>query len=92
MLSRTSERGRWALVVGARMPCPGGLDVWWVATYRHGFPFDVDEAGYLSIALDDYFGFQCGGSTAGGKRSRTRRRRRRSSPALTSSSSYFNQA
>ncbi|HEY7255559.1 MAG TPA: glycosyltransferase family 39 protein [Solirubrobacterales bacterium] len=37
------------------------LDAWWVATYRHGFPLDVDEAGYMSIALDNYFALDAGG-------------------------------
>jgi hypothetical protein len=29
------------------------VDVWWVVANRRGYPFDIDEAGYLSRALVD---------------------------------------
>lgn len=56
-----SERLRWALVVGA-----GGLvllafDAWWVASYRHGYPLNIDEAAYTTIGLNDYLGLRDGG-------------------------------
>lgn len=33
----------------------------WLLRFRHGQPFDIDEAGYLSLALVDYFGLLYGG-------------------------------
>jgi hypothetical protein len=33
----------------------------WIWVYRRGQPFDIDEAGYLAIAMRDYFGFAHGG-------------------------------
>jgi len=61
MLPAVSERARWALVVAAGALLLLAIDVWWVATYRHGYPLDVDEAGYTTIALADYFGLKSGG-------------------------------
>jgi hypothetical protein len=37
------------------------IDIWWVMTYRHGYPFDVDEAGYTTFGLIDYLGLKGGG-------------------------------
>jgi 4-amino-4-deoxy-L-arabinose transferase-like glycosyltransferase len=56
-----SERRRWLLVVALGCLLLVALDLWWVAKYRHGFPLDVDESGYTTIGLNDYFGFQNGG-------------------------------
>lgn len=56
-----SQRARWALIVALGSLALVALDVWWVATFRHGYPFDVDEAGYTSIALADYLGLRGGG-------------------------------
>lgn len=56
-----SERARWALIVALGALLLVALNVWWVATYRHGYPFDVDEAGYTSIALIDYLGLRGAG-------------------------------
>ncbi len=61
ILPALSERARWALVVAAGALLLVAIDVWWVATYRHGYPLDVDEAGYTTIALADYFGLRGGG-------------------------------
>ncbi len=61
MLARVSQRGRWALVVLVAALLLVALDAWWLATYRHGYPFDVDEAGYMSISLDNYIGLDTGG-------------------------------
>jgi 4-amino-4-deoxy-L-arabinose transferase-like glycosyltransferase len=41
------------LIVGAR----------WIWVYRHGQLLDIDEAGYLGFALNDYGGFIRGGLT-----------------------------
>lgn len=49
-----SQAARWALVVAGSCLLLVALNVWWVATYRHGYPMDVDENGYTSIALTDY--------------------------------------
>ena len=56
-----SERGRWALAVAAGVLALSALNLWWVLTYRKGFPLNVDEAGYTSIALTDWLGFHNGG-------------------------------
>ena len=56
-----NQTARWALYVGIGLLFLIALDVWWVATYRHNFPFDVDEAGYTTIGLVDWLGFQNGG-------------------------------
>lgn len=53
-----SERARWALVVALGALALVAINVWWVATYRHGYPLNVDEAGYTSIGLVDYFGLR----------------------------------
>jgi hypothetical protein len=56
-----SESARWALAVAAGTLLLVGLNLWWVLTYRQGFPLNVDEAGYISIALTDHLGFLTGG-------------------------------
>lgn len=33
----------------------------WLWLYRHGQPVDIDEAGYLSVSLIDYYGLHFGG-------------------------------
>ncbi len=40
------------------------LDVWWLLTYRQGQPLDVDEAGYMLIALNDHAGLSSSGLSA----------------------------
>ncbi len=40
------------------------VDVWWVMTNRRGYPFDIDEAGYLTRALVDAHSLQSGGIAA----------------------------
>jgi Dolichyl-phosphate-mannose-protein mannosyltransferase len=61
MLPALSQRVRWALVVAAGMLLLVAIDVWWVATYRHGYPLDIDEAGYTLIGFVDYLGLRGGG-------------------------------
>jgi len=56
-----SERGRWTLAVAIGVLLLAGVNLWWVLTYRKGFPLNVDEAGYLSIALIDWLGFHNSG-------------------------------
>jgi hypothetical protein len=56
-----SERLRWALVVGAGGLVLLALDVWWIATYRHGYPLNIDEAAYTTIGLTDWLGLRSGG-------------------------------
>src|ERR1700710_79131 len=61
-MSRTlSERARGALVVAAGLLIVAAIDVWWVATYRHGYPLNIDEAGYTNIGLVDWLGLRNGG-------------------------------
>lgn len=56
-----SERARWTLAVAVGVLLLMALNLWWVLTYRKGFPLNVDEAGYTSIALTDWLGFHNGG-------------------------------
>lgn len=56
-----SERARWALIVAVGTLVLVGINLWWVFTYRKGFPLNVDEAGYTSIGLTDWLGFQNAG-------------------------------
>jgi Dolichyl-phosphate-mannose-protein mannosyltransferase len=37
------------------------LNIWWVLAYRRGYPFDIDEAGYLNIALQQAQAFKQSG-------------------------------
>ena len=37
------------------------MNVWWIATYRHGYPLTIDESGYIAFALEDHFALQSGG-------------------------------
>lgn len=64
MLKRLNENWRWAIVVAIGCLVLAAIHVWWVGTYRHGFPLDVDEAGYTGIALNDYFALENGGPRA----------------------------
>lgn len=61
MWHRASAAQRWALVVGVGVLILVAIDVWWFVTYRHGFPLDVDEAGYTTIGVIDYLGLKGGG-------------------------------
>jgi 4-amino-4-deoxy-L-arabinose transferase-like glycosyltransferase len=56
-----SDRARWSLAVAAGVLALVAINLWWVLTYRKGFPLNVDEAGYTSIALTDWLGFHNGG-------------------------------
>jgi Dolichyl-phosphate-mannose-protein mannosyltransferase len=64
MLARVSERGRWALVVVVAALALVALDAWWIATFRDGYPFSIDEASYTSSALTNYFGLESAGLSA----------------------------
>lgn len=57
----SSERGRWTLAVVAGCLAMVAINLWWVATYRHGYPLNIDEAGYTAIGVVDYFGLRDGG-------------------------------
>lgn len=52
---------RWALIVAIGCLVMAAINVWWVATYRHGYPMDVDENGYTMIGIIDLFGWESGG-------------------------------
>jgi 4-amino-4-deoxy-L-arabinose transferase-like glycosyltransferase len=56
-----SERLRWALLVAAPGLLLLALDAWWIGTYRHGYPLNIDEAAYTTIGLNDYLGLRGGG-------------------------------
>ena len=70
MRQRLSSAKRWALIVAAAALFLAALNIWWVWTYRDGYPMDVDEAGYTTFGLINYLGLDTAGSAAGGKRSR----------------------
>ena len=55
------ERGRWLLVIAVGCVLLAAMDAWWVVAHRHGYPLDVDESGYTTIGLNDYFGLQNSG-------------------------------
>lgn len=38
-----------------------GVTVWWIVTRRVGQPLNIDEAGYLSMALNDYVAWRRAG-------------------------------
>jgi 4-amino-4-deoxy-L-arabinose transferase-like glycosyltransferase len=52
---------RWALIVALGCLVMAAINVWWVATYRHGYPMDVDENGYTMIGVVDFLGFENSG-------------------------------
>jgi hypothetical protein len=56
-----SERLRWALVVAAAGLALLAVDAWWIASHRHGYPLNIDEAAYTTIGLVDYLGLRSGG-------------------------------
>jgi 4-amino-4-deoxy-L-arabinose transferase-like glycosyltransferase len=49
---------RWLFAVVVGCLVLAAFNVWWVASYRHGYPLDVDEAGYTMIGLNDYLGLK----------------------------------
>jgi 4-amino-4-deoxy-L-arabinose transferase-like glycosyltransferase len=51
----------WTLAVAGGALALLGLHVWWLVRMRQGQPLDTDEAGYLTIALNDHAGFRDGG-------------------------------
>lgn len=55
------SRARWILIVTVGVLAIVAMNVWWVATYRRGYPLTIDESGYLAIALIDHFALQGGG-------------------------------
>lgn len=55
------ERGRWLLIIAFGCLLLAAMDAWWVVAHRHGYPLDVDESGYTTIGLNDYFGLKNGG-------------------------------
>jgi 4-amino-4-deoxy-L-arabinose transferase-like glycosyltransferase len=56
-----TKRRRWALIVGVAALLLAVVNLWWVATHRRDYPFDIDEAGYTTWALLEYFALQSGG-------------------------------
>ncbi|HYH53486.1 MAG TPA: glycosyltransferase family 39 protein [Solirubrobacterales bacterium] len=53
-----SERWLWAIVVAVGCLVLAAIHLWWVMTYRDGFPLNVDEAGYTAIGINNYLGFE----------------------------------
>ena len=61
MWQRASPAVRWGLGVFAAALLLAALNAWWLKTYRSGYPFDIDEAGYTAFGFADYLGFKYGG-------------------------------
>jgi hypothetical protein len=61
MWRQASSAQRWAFVVAIGALLIAAIDIWWFTANRHGYPLDVDEAGYTTIALLDYLGLKGGG-------------------------------
>ena len=57
-LRNLSPAWQWALIVTAGCLVMAAINVWWVATYRHGYPMDVDENGYTMIGIINFLGFE----------------------------------
>jgi 4-amino-4-deoxy-L-arabinose transferase-like glycosyltransferase len=52
---------RWALIVAAGCLAMAAMHLWWIVSYRKGFPLNVDEAGYMAIGVNNYLGWVGGG-------------------------------
>lgn len=57
----SSERARWALAVLGGTLLIVVVQVLWLAANRRGYPLDVDESGYMTIALIDHARLAGGG-------------------------------
>jgi 4-amino-4-deoxy-L-arabinose transferase-like glycosyltransferase len=60
---RVSRRLRQPLLLAAAVAAFVGLGAVWLWRFRRGEPLDIDEAGYLGIAVDDFRGLSDGGLT-----------------------------
>jgi hypothetical protein len=60
-LRRFGADHTWLLVVAVVVLLLAAWNVWWVARYRQGYPFTIDEAGYIAIGIVDHIGLQTGG-------------------------------
>ena len=56
-----SPSQRWGLIVAAIALVLAAINFWWFMTYRQGYPFDIDEAGYTAFGLVDYLGLTAHG-------------------------------
>jgi Dolichyl-phosphate-mannose-protein mannosyltransferase len=56
-----SARGRWTLAVALLALALVAFNLWWILTNRQGYPLNVDENGYTSIAVLDYLGLRGSG-------------------------------
>jgi hypothetical protein len=79
------ERG-WLRVTLACAVALVVIDVWWLVAYRRGFPVDVDEAGYMTIALNDHAALAHGGLTSYWHAVQSASGPRERAPALTNQS------
>ncbi|HXR59993.1 MAG TPA: glycosyltransferase family 39 protein [Solirubrobacterales bacterium] len=59
-LPRT-DRQRFFLILVIGCLLLASFNAWWMVTYRHGYPLDIDEAGYTTIALNDFIASQNAG-------------------------------
>lgn len=64
MLKRLSDSQRWGLAVAGIALLLAALNLWWVFTFRGGYPFEVDEAGYTAFGLVNYLALDRGGIDA----------------------------
>ncbi len=61
-MKRPGPRVTQALLLTAAIAAFVGLGAIWLWRYRRGQPVDIDEAGYLLIAINDYRGLDDGGA------------------------------
>lgn len=52
---------RWALIVALGCVLMAAIHMWWVVKFRHNFPLNVDENGYMAIGVNNFLGFENGG-------------------------------
>ncbi len=60
-MTRPGPRLTQALLLGAAVAAFVALGALWLWRFRRGQPVDIDEAGYLAIAINDYRGLHDGG-------------------------------
>lgn len=60
-MTGSENPARWIFIVTVGILAIAAMNVWWVATYRHGYPLTIDESGYIAFGLIDHFALQGGG-------------------------------
>lgn len=58
---RLKEHAPWLLLVAAAALLLVAWNAWWIVENRRGYPFTIDEAGYIAIGMFDHLGLRDGG-------------------------------